>query len=201
MFGEKRGNNGKRPGPPAHDDLVQRDFTAASPNTLWFTDLTMIRTNQGWLYAAVVLDAFNREVVSYAVADRETPLTAMTALDQAIRGRRPPRGCIIHSDRGYQFTSHDWLGRTRKAGLVPSIGARKSALDNAAMESSFSLLQNNVLNRRRGATREQLRLAVLTWIEKTYHPPPAPRSPRPAHPNRARDPPTSRSRGLTIPTQ
>lgn len=123
---------------PEIGDLVARTFTAPAANRLWFTDLTMIRTGQGWLHAAVVLDAFNREVISYAVADRQTPLTAMRALDQAIRGRRPPRGCVIHSDRGYQFTSHDWLTRTRAAGLVASIGARKSALDNAAMESWFA---------------------------------------------------------------
>lgn len=167
----RRGKIKSRPraAPPARRpevvDLVQRDFKAASPNTLWFTDLTMIRTSQGWLYAAVVLDAFNREVVSYAVADRETPLTAMTALDQAVRGRRPPRGCIIHSDRGYQFTSHDWLGRSRKAGLVASIGARKSALDNAAMESWFASFKNEELYPGgQPATRAEARQRLFGYV-------------------------------------
>ena len=169
----RRGKIKSRPraAPPARRpevvDLVQRDFKATSPNTLWFTDLTMIRTNQGWLYAAVVLDAFNREVVSYAVADRETPLTAMTALDQAVRGRRPPRGCIIHSDRGYQFTSHDWLNRGRKAGLVASIGARKSALDNAAMESWFASFKNEELYPGgQPATRAEARQRLCGYVWK-----------------------------------
>jgi putative transposase len=176
----RRGKVKSRPraAPPARRpevvDLVQRDFTAASPNTLWFTDLTMVRTNQGWLYAAVVLDAFNREVVSYAVADRETPLTAMTALDQAVRGRRPPRGCIIHSDRGYQFTSHDWLNRSRKAGLVASIGARKSALDNAAMESWFASFKNEELYpdgqpATRAEARQRLFAYVWTYNNRRRH--------------------------------
>jgi putative transposase len=83
-------------------DQVKRKFDAERPNRLWFTDLTMIRTGQGWLRAAVILDAFNREVISWAVADHETPSTAMNALRDAIAIRRPAAGCVIHSDRGYQ---------------------------------------------------------------------------------------------------
>jgi putative transposase len=123
-------------------DQVKRKFDAERPNRLWFTDLTMIRTGQGWLRAAVILDAFNREVISWAVADHETPSTAMNALRDAIAIRRPAAGCVIHSDRGYQYTSHDWLALARENGLVASIGERKSALDNAAMESWFASLKN-----------------------------------------------------------
>ena len=98
----------------------------------------------------------------------------MTALDQAIRGRRPPPGCIIHSDRGYQFTSHDWLGRTHKSGLLPSIGARKSALDNAAMESWFASFKKEELYpgglpATRAEARQRLFNYVWTYNNRRLH--------------------------------
>ena len=97
----------RRAAPPARRpevvDLVRRHFTATAPNRMWFTDITQIRTGEGWLWAAVVLDAFNREVISWATAAQESPKTALQALSEAIKIRRPPKGCIIHSDRGYQL--------------------------------------------------------------------------------------------------
>jgi putative transposase len=130
---------------PEVKDLVRRRFSAPAPDRLWFTDLTMIRTGQGWLRAAVILDAFNRQVISWSVANHETPGTATTALKDAIRVRRPAPGCVIHSDRGYQFTSHEWAAIAARHGLLVSIGERKSALDNAAMESWFASLKNEAV--------------------------------------------------------
>lgn len=109
-------------------DLVQRDFHADVPNALWFTDITQVRTGEGWLFAAVVLDAFNREVISWATARQDNPRTVMRAFTDAIAIRQPPRGCLIHSDRGYQFTSHDWSATAALHGLKVSIGERKSSL-------------------------------------------------------------------------
>ena len=150
---------------PEVADLVERDFHADTPDALWFTDLTMIRTGQGWLYAAVVVDAFNREVISYTAADRETPKTAWTALEQAIRIRRPPRGCIIHSDRGYQFTAHEWFTIADKAGLRVSMGALKSALDNAAMESWFSSYKSEELYPNgQPTTRQEARHRLFRYV-------------------------------------
>ena len=113
---------------PEIGDLVRRAFHAEAPNVLWFTDTTQIATGQGWLYAAAVLDAFNREVIGYADSDYVSPPTALRALREAVRTRRPPPGCIIHSDRGYQYTSRDWLDFAAISGLEVSIGERKSAL-------------------------------------------------------------------------
>jgi putative transposase len=150
---------------PEVNDLVERDFHADVENALWFTDLTMIRTGQGWLYAAIVEDAFSREVISYTVADRETPRTAWTALEQAIRLRRPPRGCIIHSDRGYQFTAHEWFSIANKAGLRVSIGAKKTAVDNAAMESWFSSFKSEELYPKgQPRTRQEARRRLFRYI-------------------------------------
>jgi putative transposase len=142
-----RGKPKSRPrsAPPARRpevvDLVHRDFTATAPNRLWFTDLTVIRTAEGFLRAAVILDAYNRQILSWATDNHETPKTALRALREAIAIRHPPSGCIIHSDRGYQFTAGDWLDLASRHGLAVSIGERKSALDNAAMESWFSSLK------------------------------------------------------------
>lgn len=130
---------------PEITDRVHRDFHADVADTLWFTDITQIRTGEGWLYAAVILDAFNREVITWAVANHETPRTALQALGDAIKTRRPAPGCIIHSDRGYQFTSADWLNLAAGRGLQISIGERKSCLDNAAMESWFASYKNEEL--------------------------------------------------------
>jgi putative transposase len=123
-------------------DRVRRRFRAARPDRLWFTDLTVIRTSEGFLRAAVVLDAHTRQVISWATDTYETPKTALRALTEAIQIRRPDPGCVIHSDRGYQFTAHDWHGLAARHGLVVSLGERSSALDNATMESWFASLKN-----------------------------------------------------------
>jgi len=147
----RRGRVGvkKRSVPPARRtdiiDAVQRQFAAASPDRLWFTDLTMIRTGEGWLHAAVVLDAFNREVIAWATDSHETPRTAMTALREAIKIRRPKPGCVIHSDRGYQFTSHEWTLLAAEHRMVVSIGERKDPRDNAVIESWFASFKNEDL--------------------------------------------------------
>src|SRR5215218_528055 len=100
------------------------------------------------------------------MADRMTARLAVDALTNAV-ALRHPSGTVVHSDRGSQFRSHAYLRALRGAGLHGSMG--RACADNAAMESFFSLLQKNVLNRRRWATREQLRLAIVVWIERTYH--------------------------------
>jgi putative transposase len=146
-------------------DLVRRDFHADTPNTLWFTDLTQIRTGEGWLWAAVVLDAFNREVVSWSTAALDNPRTALTALREAIRTRRPPAGCIIHSDRGYQFTAHDWLDLAHAHRLRVSIGERKSCYDNAVVESWFASLKNEeIYPKGNPFTRAEARTRLFRYV-------------------------------------
>jgi putative transposase len=146
-------------------DRVRRKFHADRPNRLWFTDLTVIRTEEGFLHAAVILDAFNREIVSWAVDSHETPRTAMSALGQAIQIRRPRPGCVIHSDRGYQFTAWDWIALAAKHRLEVSIGERKSPTDNAAMESWFASLKNEeIYPKGTPATRAEARARLFAYI-------------------------------------
>jgi putative transposase len=150
---------------PEIPDLVDRDFHADVANALWFTDITQIRTGQGWLYAAVILDAFNREVISWAVADHDTPKTPILAITDAIKIRRPPPDCVVHSDRGYQFTARDWLDLTVKHRLRVSFGRRRSCYDNAAMESWFASFKcEELYPGGQPATRAEARSRLFDYI-------------------------------------
>lgn len=168
VFGKKRGKNGKT-GPPVHDDLVERDFTADEPNQLWLSDITEHRTSEGKLYLCAIKDVFSNRIVGYSIDSRMKSQLATTALSSAVTRRGEVAGCILHSDRGSQFRSRKFLHALGRYDMVGSMGRVGAAGDNAAMESFFSLLQKNVLDRRRWATREELRIAIVTWIERTYH--------------------------------
>lgn len=164
---KKRG--GRRPGPAVHDDLVRRDFTAAGPNELWLTDITEHPTDEGKLYLCAMKDAWSGRIIGYSIADRMTSSLAVGALEAAVAVRGTCAGTIVHSDRGGQFRSIRFTRALCGAGLRGSMGRVGTCADNAAMESFFSLLQKNVLDRQRWSTREELRLAIVTWIERTYH--------------------------------
>ena len=164
----KRSRTSKRPGPAVHDDHVQRDFSASRPNEVWLTDITEHRTTEGRLYLCASKDLYSNRIVGYALDERMKASLAVRALRNAIR-LRDPQGTIVHSDRGSQFRSKAFVRVLRNNGLVGSMGRVASAGDNAAMESFNSLLQNNVLDTRRWQTREDLHLAIVTWIERTYH--------------------------------
>ncbi|MDN6245745.1 MAG: IS3 family transposase [Corynebacterium casei] len=169
VFGKKRGKNGKRPGPPVHDDLVKRDFSADDVNELWLTDITEHWTDEGKLYLCAIKDVFSGRIVGYSISDRMKARLAVNALDNAISRRRDAAGCIVHSDRGSQFRSRKFVHALNRHHLIGSMGQVGAAGDNAAMESFFALLQKNVLDRKRWRTREELRIAIITWIERTYH--------------------------------
>jgi putative transposase len=168
-FGKRRrGKNGKV-GPPVHDDLVGRAFAADAPNKLWLSDITEHPTREGKLYLCAIKDVFSNRIVGYCIDSRMESRLATTALHNAVARRGEVAGCVLHTDRGSQFRSRRFvhaLGRYEMAGSMGRVGA---AGDNAAMESFFSLLQKNVLDRRRWNTREELRIAIVTWIERTYH--------------------------------
>jgi len=178
VFGKKRSKNGKKPGPAVHDDLCvvidehgreRHRFVASRPNQLWLTDITEHKTSEGRLYLCAVKDAFSGRIVGYSIDSRMKASLAVRAVRNAVRMRGNVNGCIVHSDRGSQFRSRKLRRELAVHNLVGSMGRVASCGDNAAMESFFSLLQKNVLNRRSWATREQLRIAIVTWIERTYH--------------------------------
>ena len=164
----RRRGRGMKPGPAVHDDLVRRDFTADAPNELWLTDITEHRTAEGKLYLCAIKDAFSGRIVGYSIESRMKASLAVAALRNAI-GLRSPAGTVVHSDRGSQFRSAKFVRLLRGNGLHGSMGRVGACADNAAMESFFALLQKNVLDRRRWHSREELRLAIVIWIERTYH--------------------------------
>jgi putative transposase len=135
---------------------------------LWLTDITEHPTTDGKLYLCAVKDACTNRIVGSSMAEPMTSQLAVDALANAVALRRPT-DTVVHSDRGSQFRSHAFVRALRAAGLQGSMGRVGACADNAAMESFFSLLQKNVLNRRRWTTHDQLRLAIVTWIERTYH--------------------------------
>ena len=168
VFGKKRGKNGKT-GPPVHDDLVERVFAADEPNQLWLSDITEHSTKEGKLYICAIKDAFSNRIVGYCMDSRMKSRLATTALHNAVARRGEVAGCIVHTDRGSQFRSRKFVRALGRYEMVGSMGRVGAAGDNAAMESFFSLLQKNVLDRRRWDTPEELRIAIITWIERTYH--------------------------------
>jgi putative transposase len=177
-FGKKRGRNGKKPGPAVHDDFctvtdekgrLRHVFTADRPNQLWLTDISEHKTGEGKIYLCAVKDVFSNRIVGYSIDSRMKSRLAVDAIENAVRMRGQVAGCIVHSDRGSQFRSRKFLRTLARHRLVGSMGRVASCGDNAAMESFFSLLQKNVLNRRSWTTRQELRIAIVTWIERTYH--------------------------------
>ena len=168
VFSKKRGLN-RKAGPPVHDDLVARQFTAAGPDRTWLTDITEHPTGEGKLYLCAFKDVYSGRIVGYSMDSRMTAGLAVSALRNAIALRDPSGTLIVHSDRGSQFRSAAFVRTLKDHRLAGSMGRVGACGDNAAMESFFALLQKNVLDRQRWSTREQLRLATITWIERTYH--------------------------------
>jgi putative transposase len=149
--------------------LGQRAFTAEGPNRLWVADLTSIATWAGFLYLAVVLDAWSRRVVGWAMATHLRTELVLDALTMAVWQRRP-RQVIHHSDQGGQYTSLAFGRRCQEAGVRPSMGSVGDAYDNALCESFFATLEGELLDRRRFATPTQARLAVFDFLEGWYNP-------------------------------
>lgn len=170
VFGKKRRGKSGRVGPPVHDDLVRREFaTTTDLDRLWLADITEHSTAEGELYCCAVKDACPGRIVGYSIDARMTSDLAVRAVDNAVARRGRVAGCVFHTDRGSQLRSRRLQHILRRHGLVGSMGRVGAAGDNAAMESFFALLQNNVLNRRRWNTRQELRTAIVVWIERTYH--------------------------------
>jgi len=168
-FGKPKTRKTARVGTPAHDDLVRRDFRADVPNRLWLADITEHRTAEGKLYCCAIKDVFSNRIVGWAIDTRMKARLVVAAIEMAVARRHDVAGCILHSDRGSQFRSRKVQRALTRYRMVGSMGQVGSAGDNAAMESFFALLQKNVLNRHRWATRDELRIAIITWIERTYH--------------------------------
>lgn len=168
----KRRPNGRLCGKeaPAAPDLVKRDFTATGPDQLWVADITYVSTWEGWLFLAVVIDAFSRRCVGWSMRDDLEAELVVDALGMAVTRRQPRAGVVHHSDRGSQYASLAFGATLRDSGVMASMGSRGDAYDNAAAESFFSTIKKELIYRQTYKTRNAARLAIFDYIERFYNP-------------------------------
>jgi len=158
-----------RPAVVATNQLEQ-NFDVEAPNQVWVTDITYIRTHEGWLYLAVVLDLFSRQVIGWSMRSRIDGELAINALLMAVWRRNPNSPVIVHSDQGSQYSSHDWQAFLKTHNLVASMSRRGNCYDNAVAESFFQLLKRERIRRKTYLDREEARRDVFDYIEMFYNP-------------------------------
>jgi transposase InsO family protein len=151
------------------DDLVQRNFSASAPDQKWFGDITYIRTWEGWLYLAVILDAYSRKVVGWAMADHLRAELATAALQMALTTRRPKPGLIHHTDRGVQYTSNVYGELLTAHEVQQSVGNPGTCWDNSVAESFFATLKTELIYRHVWPTRRHAELAIFEFIAGWYN--------------------------------
>lgn len=151
-------------------NVLARGFKVSEPNRAWVTDITYIRTYDGFLYLAVVLDLFSRQVVGWATRPTQHTDLVLQALLAAVWRRKPSPGLLLHSDQGTQFTSEDWQSFLREHDIVCSMSRRGNCHDNAAMESFFQLLKRERIKRRIYSNHDEARADVFQYIEMFYNP-------------------------------
>jgi putative transposase len=148
---------------------LNREFTVEQPDTAWVTDITYIRTWQGWLYLAVVVDLFSRKVVGWSMKPSLARDIVLDALFMAVSRRRPKETVIVHSDQGAQYGSDDWMRFCQSNGMLPSMSRRGNCWDNAVAESFFSSLKKERIKKRVYKTRDLARADVFDYIESFYN--------------------------------
>ena len=159
----------RTPGVRAAPNLLQRDFSATRPNEKWVADITYIRTAEGWLYLAVVLDLYSRRVVGWALAERLTQELPLRALHMALRQRQGAQGLLHHSDQGSQYTAEAYRQLLTDWGIRISMNGAGTWYDNAAMESFFGTLKSEWVYRQTYQTRAQARTDIFYYIEAFYN--------------------------------
>lgn len=156
-------------GLPVADNVLARDFAPTAPNQAWSSDITYLWTDEGWLYLAIVLDLFNREVVGWSLKPRMTADIVTDALTMAWFRRRPAPGLIHHSDRGSQYASQAVQTQLRTYGMTCSMSRRRNCWDNAPTESWFNSFKNERVHGVRFATRAEMKAEVFEYIEAFYN--------------------------------
>lgn len=171
QIGYKR-RPGKYGGKPSVvvDNTLDRQFDVATPDQFWVTDITYIRTYEGFSYLAVIIDLYSRRVVGWAMQSRQPTDLVLQALMMAVWRRKPTSNVLIHSDQGSQFTSTEWASFLKHHHLEHSMSRRGNCHDNAVAESFFNLLKRERIRRRTYKTREEARRDVFDYIEMFYNP-------------------------------
>ncbi|MCP1440480.1 putative transposase [Erwinia persicina] len=148
---------------------LQRQFNPDAPDERWVTDITYIRTHEGWLYLAVVVDLFSRKIIGWSMQSRMTKDIVLNALLMAVWRRNPQKQVLVHSDQGSQYTSHEWQSFLKSHGLEGSMSRRGNCHDNAVAESFFQLLKRERIKKKIYGTREEARSDIFDYIEMFYN--------------------------------
>jgi transposase InsO family protein len=154
---------------PVAKNLLDRQFTAARPNSKWVVDITYIPTDEGWLYLAGVMDLCSRKIVGWSMTDHMQWQLVGDALEMALTQRHPPEGLLHHSDRGVQYACDDYRKLLTDAGMDPSMSHKGDCWDNAVMESFWSTLKTELVHHQRYATRAEARSSIFEYIEVFYN--------------------------------
>lgn len=152
------------------ENHLNQDFAVQQPNQVWVTDITYIRTYEGWLFLAVVIDLFSRQVVGWSMQPQMHADLALKALLMAVWRRKPKTEVLVHSDQGTQYTSSDWQGFLKAHKLLCSMSRRGNCYDNAVAESFFQLLKRERIKRKIYKNREDARRDIFDYIEMFYNP-------------------------------
>lgn len=154
---------------PVAPNLLSHRSPTLQPDAAWVADITYIKTDEGFLYLAGVLDRCTRRCIGWAMGDSLHTTLPLAALDMALTQRKPPAGLVHHSDRGVQYASQNYRQRLAQAGVVPSMSRRGNCYDNALMESFWSSLKRGLIHHQNFATRAAARAAIFEWIEVFYN--------------------------------
>lgn len=157
------------PAHPVAENLLNRDFTAHAPNEKWVTDVTYVRTNEGWLYLAAMLDLYNREIVGWAMGNDNDHHLTLRALEMAVANHGAPHGLVHHSDRGSTYTAFGYRKRLKAYGIQCSMSRKADCWDNAVAESFFATLKKELVHRTRFTTRRQAAAEIFEYIEVFYN--------------------------------
>lgn len=151
-------------GEPVSPNVLDRQFDVAAPNQVWTTDITYVWTLEGWLYVAIVVDLFSRQVVGWAMADHMRASLCVQALQMAFWRRKPVAGLLHHSDRGSQYASAEYRGHLKSMGMRQSMSRKGNCWDNSPTERVFRSLKHEQLNDEKFATRDQAKLSVIDYL-------------------------------------
>lgn len=154
---------------PVAENLLQRNFTASTPNKIWVSDITYLWTRQGWLYLCIILDLWDRKVVGWSIGKRLGADLVVAALRKAVKRRQPLEGLVFHSDRGIQYCSEVFRAELRRYRMLQSMSRKGDCWDNAVAESFFSTLKRELVYHETYHTRDEARLSVFQYIEGWYN--------------------------------
>ena len=153
----------------AHPNHLKQCFDVKKPNEAWVTDITYIRTSEGWLYLAVVLDLFSRKVIGWGMGHKMTTSLVTDTLAMAVKRQQPKQSVLLHSDQGSQFSSHEWQSSLKKQNITPSMSRRGNCYDNAVVESFFKTLKKECVKKKIFTTREEAQAEIFSYIEMFYN--------------------------------